>query len=173
MTVRAMIASTARPVRFGVNSISPGIIVGSELAVLKRHWPSESETTAPWLHFQALHHMKPRRESTDGVDPGMLEGISSFRAHGKEGPASLFPMNIGWCIKFRDTHVQNAITSRCFQCPAVPNYVLLLVMTFLRSRQHLRYDLGRVVDRGGLQSSGGKVSKLIMATYPPHLQSRT
>ena len=40
----------------------------------------------PWLHFQALHHMKPRRERSDDVDPGKLEGISSsFRAHGNEG----------------------------------------------------------------------------------------
>ena len=42
-------------------------------------------TTVPWLHFQALHHMKPQRERRDGVGLGRLGGISaSFRAHGKE-----------------------------------------------------------------------------------------
>ena len=36
----------------------------------------------PWL---ALHHMKPQWERSDGIGPGRLGGISSFRAHGKEG----------------------------------------------------------------------------------------
>ena len=31
-----------------------------------------------------LHHMKPQRERSDGVVPGRLGVISSFRAHGKE-----------------------------------------------------------------------------------------
>ena len=40
----------------------------------------------PWLHFQALNHMKPRRERSDGVGLDSLGGFSSsFRAHGKEG----------------------------------------------------------------------------------------
>ena len=34
----------------------------------------------PWLHFQALHHIKPQRGRSDGVDPGRLGGISSFHA---------------------------------------------------------------------------------------------
>ena len=38
-----------------------------------------------WLHFQALHHMRPQRERSDGVDPDSLGVISSFRAHGNEG----------------------------------------------------------------------------------------
>ena len=36
--------------------------------------------------FQALHHMEPQREGSDGVGPIRLGCISSpFRAHGKEG----------------------------------------------------------------------------------------
>ena len=39
----------------------------------------------PWFNFQALHHMKPQRERSDGVDSGRLGGISpSIHAHGKE-----------------------------------------------------------------------------------------
>ena len=38
--------------------------------------------------FQALDHMKPQRERSDGVGPCRLGGIS-FRAHGKEGLTSL------------------------------------------------------------------------------------
>ena len=38
-----------------------------------------SRITVPWLHSQALHHMKPQMERSDGVRSG-------FR----------FPMNVGW-----------------------------------------------------------------------------
>ena len=63
--------------------------------------------------FQALHHMEPQREGSDGVGPIRLGCISSpFRAHGKEGLDGCFqfPMIVGWCLKIRDTHVQNAIS---------------------------------------------------------------
>ena len=53
--------------------------------------------------------MKPQRERSDGVGPSRLGGISSsFLPHVKED-SFRFPMYVGWCIKIRDTHVQNAI----------------------------------------------------------------
>ena len=55
--------------------------------------------------------MEPEREGSgsDCVGPGRLGGISSpFRVHGKEGLLPV-PMNVGWCIKIRNTNVQNAI----------------------------------------------------------------
>ena len=50
--------------------------------------------TVHWLHFQALHHMKPQKESSDSVGPGRFGGISSsFRAHEKD--SFRFPMDVG------------------------------------------------------------------------------
>ena len=48
--------------------------------------------------------MKPNRERSNGVGPGRLGDISSFRAHGELLPVS----NVGLFIKIRQTHVQNA-----------------------------------------------------------------
>ena len=43
-------------------------------------------TTVHWLHFQALHYMKPQRKRRDGVGPGKLGDISSsFHAHREAG----------------------------------------------------------------------------------------
>ena len=49
-------------------------------------------SASPWLHFQALNHIKPQRERRDGVGPGRLGGISSFYAV-KETAA-----NVGRCV---------------------------------------------------------------------------
>ena len=61
-----------------------------------------------------------------------------------------FPMNVGWCIKIRDTHVQNAISS---VFPKIPNWnttTFFCRYELLQSLQHLRYDLGRFAVRRGL-----------------------
>ena len=61
-----------------------------------------------WLHFHALHHMKPQRERSDGV---RLGGISfSFRADGKEG---LLPVsNECWMVHQYSSRMQSVW---CFQ----------------------------------------------------------
>ena len=62
--------------------------------------------------------MNPQREISDGVGPDRLGGISfSFRALGKKD-CFLFPINVGWCIKIRDTYVNNAIS---LMFPEIPN----------------------------------------------------
>ena len=63
-------------------------------------------TTVPWLHFQAFHLTKPQRKRIDGVGPGRLGSISSTW---ERRTASGFPIDVGWGIKIRNTHVQYAI----------------------------------------------------------------
>ena len=63
----------------------------------------------PWLHFQALHHMKPQRERSDGLVQADLEVfLLLFALMGKKDPFR-FPMNVG-CISIRATYQQNAIS---------------------------------------------------------------
>ena len=102
-------------------------------------------TTLPCLHFQALHHMTPQMERSDGVGPGRLGGVScAFRED-----CVRFPMNVGWCIKkkIRDTHGQNEILC-CFQRFLIRRSPRSNVaVDILGSRQHLRCDLDRCVVR--------------------------
>ena len=53
------------------------------------------------------------------VGPGRHGGISSsFRALMGKKDCFRYPMNVGWWIKIRDTHVQNAIG---LMIPDIPN----------------------------------------------------
>ena len=57
--------------------------------------------------------MKPQRERSDGVRPGRLG--STFSSFMGKKDCFRFLMNVGWCFKIRDTHVQNAKPVWCFQ----------------------------------------------------------
>ena len=102
----------------------------------------------PWVHFRALYHMKPQRQRSGRGRLGSIS--SSFHVHGK---GELLPVSDECWMVHQDSW---------YACPEwnqfdvfrvsqlVDHHVLLLVQTFLRSFQHLHYDLGRFVVRCGL-----------------------
>ena len=89
--------------------------------------PARFFVVLPWLHFQALHPMKPQSERRDGVGPGKPGWIFSIRAHEKVGllPVSDECWMVHARVVIRTSTMQSVSRFQIFLISKSPRFLLV------------------------------------------------